>query len=213
MRKGEKKKVEMQRLVAKIISIIFHPLFMPLYGVLLLLFISSTFLSYLPGIVKRIVFIIIAVNTIILPLSVVPFYISQKIIKSVHMDTSRERIIPLTINGFFFYLGYYLLNRLQVTDLIKVYMLASFSVVVVSLLVSLKWKISIHMIGIGGLTGAIISISWHLGVDMKAIWMGLILCGGLIGFARLELNKHTPAQVYSGFVIGLIVAGSVMLFS
>ena len=132
---------------------------MPLYGVLLLLFISSTFLSYLPGIVKRIVFIIIAVNTIILPLSVVPFYISQKIIKSVHMDTSRERIIPLTLNGFFFYLGYYLLNRLQVTDLIKVYMLASFSVVVVTLLVSLKWKISIHMIGIGGLTGAIISIS------------------------------------------------------
>ena len=149
----------MQRLVAKIISIIFHPLFMPVYGVLLLFFISGTFLSYLPGIVKRIVFIIIAVNTIILPLSVVPFYISQKIIKSVHMDTSRERIIPLTLNGFFFYLGYYLLNRLQVTDLIKVYMLASFSVVVVTLLVSLKWKISIHMIGIGGLTGAIISIS------------------------------------------------------
>ena len=149
----------MQRLVAKIISIIFHPLFMPVYGVLLLFFISGTFLSYLPGIVKRIVFIIIAVNTIILPLSVVPFYISQKIIKSVHMDTLRERIIPLTLNGFFFYLGYYLLNRLQIPDLIKVYMLASFSVVVVSLLVSLKWKISIHMIGIGGLTGAIISIS------------------------------------------------------
>lgn len=201
----------MQRLVAKIISIIFHPLFMPVYGIVILLYISGTFLTYLPGMVKRIVFIIIAVNTIILPLSVVPFYISQKVIKSIHMETSRERIIPLTMNSIFFYLAFYLLNKLQVPDLIKMYILASFSVVVVTLLISLKWKISIHMIGIGGLTGAIISISWHLGVDMKGIWMGLILCSGLIGFARLELNIHTPAQVYSGFFTGLIVAGSVLL--
>jgi len=184
---------------------------MPVYGMLILFYISGTFLSFLPVMVKRIVLIIIAVNTIILPLSVVPFYISQKVIKSIHMDTSRERIIPLTMNSIFFYLGFYLLNKLQVPDLIKMYVFASFSVGVVTLLVSLKWKISIHMIGIGGLTGAILSISWHLGVDMKGVWMGLILCGGLIGFARLELNKHTPVQVYSGFFIGLIVAGGVML--
>jgi len=203
----------MQRWIAKVVSLILHPLFMPVYGILILFYISGTFLSFLPGIVKRIVLIIIAVNTIILPLSVVPFYISQKVIKSIHMDTSGERIIPLAMNSIFFYLGFYLLNRLQVPDLIKMYVLASFSVVVVTLLVSLKWKISIHMIGIGGLTGAILSISWHLGVDMKEVWMGLILCGGLIGFARLELNKHTPVQVYSGFFIGLIVAGSMMLFS
>ena len=201
----------LERLVAKIISVIFHPLFMPVYGILILFFISGTFLSYLAGPVKNIVLLIIAVNTIILPLSVVPFYISQKIIKSIHMETARERVIPLIMNSIFFYLGFYLLNRLQVPDLIKMYVLASFSVVVVTLLVSLKWKISIHMMGIGGLTGAIISISWHLGVDMKAVWMGLILCSGLIGFARLELNKHTPAQVYSGFFIGLIVAGGVLL--
>ncbi len=185
-------------------------MFMPVYG-MLILFNSGTFLSYLSGPVKRIVLIIIIVNTIILPLSFVPFYLTQKVIKSIHMDTSRERIIPLTMNSIFYYLGFYLLNRLQVPDLIKMYLLASFSVVVVTLLVSLKWKISIHMIGIGGLTGAIVSISWHLGVDMKAIWMGLILCSGLIGFARLALNKHTPAQVYAGFVTGFIVAGGVMM--
>jgi len=201
----------MQKLIAKIISVIFHPLFMQGYGILILFFISGTFLSYLAGPVKNIVLIIIAVNTIILPLSVVPLYISQKIIKSIHMETARERVIPLVMNSIFFYLGFYLLNKLQVPELIKMYVLASFSVVVVTLLVSLKWKISIHMMGIGGLTGAIISISWHLGVDMKAVWMGLILCGGLIGFARLELNKHTPAQVYSGFFIGFIVAGGVLM--
>jgi len=201
----------MQKLIAKIISVIFHPLFMQGYGILILFFISGTFLSYLAGPVKNIVLIIIAVNTIILPLSVVPLYISQKIIKSIHMETARERVIPLVMNSIFFYLGFYLLNKLQVPELIKMYVLASFSVVVVTLLVSLKWKISIHMMGIGGLTGAIISISWHLGVDMKAVWMGLILCGGLIGFARLELNKHTPAQVYSGFFIGFLVAGGVLL--
>lgn len=200
----------MQRRIAKVISVILHPMFMPVYG-MLILFNSGTFLSYLPAGVKRIVFIIIIVNTIILPLSLVPFYLTQKVIKSIHMETSRERIIPLLMNTIFYYLGFYLLDRLQVPGLIKMFLLASASVVFVTLLVSLKWKISIHMIGIGGLLGAIIIVSWHLGVDMKAVWLGLILCAGLTGFARLELNKHTPAQVYSGFLTGLLVAGSVLM--
>ncbi len=200
----------MQRRIAKVISVILHPMFMPVYG-MLILFNSGTFLSYLPAGVKRIVFIIIIVNTIILPLSLVPFYLTQKVIKSIHMETSRERIIPLLMNTIFYYLGFYLLDRLQVPGLIKMFLLASASVVFVTLLVSLKWKISIHMIGIGGLLGAIIIVSWHLGVDMKAVCLGLFLCAGLTGFARLELNKHTPAQVYSGFLTGLLVAGSVLM--
>lgn len=200
----------MQKQIAKVISVILHPMFMPVYG-MLILFNSGPFLYYPPGPVKRIVLIIIVVNTIILPLSLVPLYLNQKVIKSIHMETPHERIIPLMMNTIFYYLGFYLLNRLQVPSLIRMFLLASASVVFVTLLVSLKWKISIHMIGIGGLLGAIIIISWHQGLDMKAVWLGLILCTGLTGFARLELNKHTPAQVYSGFLTGLLVAGSVLM--
>jgi membrane-associated phospholipid phosphatase len=31
-----------------------------------------------------------------------------------------------------------------------------------------------------------------------------LLIAGLLGYARLKLEAHTPAQVYSGFAIGLI---------
>lgn len=202
----------MQKWSAKIISIIFHPVLMPAYG-MLILFSSGTFISYLPEAVKRISLIIIAVNTIILPLSLIPLYLSQNIIKSIQMNTSRERIIPMAMNAIFYYLGFYLLNRLQVPDMIKIYMLASFLVAAVTLILCLKWKISIHMIGIGGLTGAIISIYFHLGIDLKAVWMTLIIFSGLTGFARLYLNRHNPAQVYSGFLTGFLIAGGVVLLA
>jgi len=29
-----------------------------------------------------------------------------------------------------------------------------------------------------------------------------ILVSGLIGFARLKLQAHTPAQIYAGFILG-----------
>jgi membrane-associated phospholipid phosphatase len=32
-----------------------------------------------------------------------------------------------------------------------------------------------------------------------------LLLSGLVGVARLQLNAHTPAQVYSGFLFGFTV--------
>lgn len=201
----------MQNRAAKIISIVFHPILMPLYGILIL-YNSGTYITYLPAATKQISLIIIAVSTIILPLSMIPFYLSKNIIGSVQMESSRERIIPLAMNTIFYFMGFYLLNRLQLPDMIITYMLAVFLIAVATLILNLKWKISIHMIGIGGVTGVIAGLYLILGIDLKPVWMTLIITSGFTGFARLYLNKHTPAEVYSGFLTGLILASGVVIF-
>ena len=61
------------------------------------------------------------------------------------------------------------------------------------------------MIGIGGMTGALIGISLSLHVDLQALILLFVFLSGLAGYARLKLKAHTQTQIYSGFVCGLLV--------
>jgi membrane-associated phospholipid phosphatase len=40
-------------------------------------------------------------------------------------------------------------------------------------------------------------------IDSTMLILGLIILSGLVGFARLKLNTHSPAQVYAGFGVGV----------
>jgi membrane-associated phospholipid phosphatase len=71
-------------------------------------------------------------------------------------------------------------------------------------LINLVWKVSAHMVGIGGVIGAVIALSVQLDTDFFYILSSLILLAGLLGYSRLKLNAHTPAQVYLGFVVGFL---------
>ena len=61
------------------------------------------------------------------------------------------------------------------------------------------WKISIHMVGIGGPIVAI----WFSGFQYP-ILMGSIVV--LVGLARILLKAHTPTQVVTGTVLALGLA-------
>ena len=154
----------MRNIIPAIISILFHPIFMPVYG-LLILFNSGTFISFIPYEAKKYIFLIVLICTVLLPLSFVPFYIFRKIIDDIHMRSNRERIIPLLVNSLFFYLGYLFISKLQLPPVIKSYMFSCTVAVFLALLVSIWWKISLHMLGIGGLIGAVILFSFRLGSD------------------------------------------------
>ena len=183
---------------------------MPTYGILIL-FNSGTFLTYLPFEYKRLIFIIVLVNTAILPMCLVPLYLYKKIISTIHMSSNRERIIPLLVSTLLFFFAYYLVNQLNIPHLIKSYILAGAVAAFIAFLISFKWKISVHMMGIGGLFGAVLVISSRLMVDLKFYWIAIIIIAGLTGFARLRLDSHNPLQVYVGFGIGLISVAGVLL--
>jgi membrane-associated phospholipid phosphatase len=61
------------------------------------------------------------------------------------------------------------------------------------------------MAGIGGLIGAIIALSLRLGLNSSLVLGILIGIAGLIGSSRLILGKHTPMQIYAGFLVGFSV--------
>ena len=128
------------------------------------------------------------------------------VIKSVYMKERKERIIPTVFTGFFYLLGFFLLNRIPVVpSFIKGFMLATILVIAIALAITFFWKISMHMIGIGGLTGAVLALSIRFGIDAWMIFSFILLISGLLGSSRLYLNAHTPAQVHCGYLLGGIV--------
>jgi membrane-associated phospholipid phosphatase len=69
---------------------------------------------------------------------------------------------------------------------------------IVLALITLGWKISFHT---ATLTGAVAVLWWYVGTGAAA----LLVLVMVVGWARLRLRRHTPAQV----VAGALVAGAV----
>ncbi len=191
----------MQKKIASIISTLLHPMLMPTIG-LLIIFSTQSHITFLPFEYRRLVTIIVLISTCILPLSVIPIFIQTKIIKSIHMDSSKERILPLMVTGLFFILGYYFLKKFQLPSFIPLFFLGTLVALIISLAISFFWKISIHMVGIGGIIGALIAMYIKYGVNTN---MWLLICigiAGIVGTCRLILNAHNPYQIYAGLFLG-----------
>jgi hypothetical protein len=193
------------------LSYIFHPLIMPTLGVYVILN-SGTYISLMPTEAKNIVLTVVFTCTFCIPLAFLPFFYYGKITKSLVMEDKNERFIPLIVTALLYYLSYYLLHRMVAPGLIQAFLLASTIAVCVNTIVTSQWKISAHMIGIGGVIGLIIAMSVLYRADMMLYLMIAIFLGGLTGFARLSLNAHTPLQVYGGLATGFLVIVMTMSF-
>lgn len=197
---------------AKILSVLFHPLLLPSIGILILLN-SGSILEFLPFQAKKIILLIVFVSTIILPLTFVPFFIFQKIIKNVQMENKRERLIPFFVTSVLYFFCYYMLKRLGAPQIIVLFILAAAINIFILFLFSLKYKISAHMAGIGGLTGALIAFSFILKVNLEYFIIAAIIISGIIGYSRLKLETHKQYQIYIGWFTGLIISSVILFFS
>lgn len=194
----------MQNTLAKWISIILHPLLMPTIGVIIFLN-SGLHISYFPWEIKKLIYLMVFLGTFLIPVSLIPFFLYRKIIFNVEMKGRKERFLPMFITTIFYFFTYYIFVRIQVSHILQLFILASAISVMAGFLTTLKWKISAHLIGIGGLTGGVIALAFKYYLDLELILMILFLVTGLLAWARLKLNSHNQAQVYAGYFTGLII--------
>lgn len=195
--------------ISKGISYAFHPTLMPLLGIYLIL--SYTHLILLPYEGKVAIFKIVGLSTLVLPIMVLPFLYYQKLITDITVSERRERLLPITLAIIFYFFGYYILRRLGGPSIIQSFLLSSFICVFIAGLISLRWKISLHMIGIGGLIGLISAMSFLYQTGIEFILMASILIAGLTGTARLYLKEHSQTQIYSGFLLGFILTFGIVV--
>jgi len=128
------------------------------------------------------------------------------------METKEERIIPYTSAALYYFALFYLFYNAGFPNIFQILILGAALSILLIIFVSLKWKISAHTTGIGGLAGAALGITYRFQLDMHLVLMLIILFSGIVGYARLKLNVHSPAQVYSGFILGFSIELLLMIF-
>jgi hypothetical protein len=89
--------------------------------------------------------------------------------------------------------------------ILSYFMLGATILVICAILISFFHSISLHMIGAGGMTGALLGLAFSQSQDIIAFVFLAILFTGLTGSARLKLNLQKPMEVYSGFLVGVTV--------
>jgi len=198
--------------IAKFISIIFHPLLMPTYGFALLFFTQNYISTFIPFKARLVIICITFIFTFILPTINALILLKMKRINSLEMETGRERTIPY-LSTFLYYIAlFYLFYSAKFSPVFIILILGAALSVLATFLINFIWKISAHAVGIGGIIGAIAGISFRLSIDLQWAFLLTILLSGIIGFARLKLLAHTPAQVYAGYLTGFLVQFLLMLF-
>ena len=156
----------------------------------------------IPKQLHLLIFAIVGVYTLLIPLLSSVVLKKMNVISNYEMNDRNERKLPFLIAGFSFFFCYYMLQKYPSLIIISIVMLGATIAMLIALLLNYKFKISAHMIGIGGLVGSLAGLTQLLGIDYRLLIIIGLLIAGVIGSSRLYLGAHAPYQVYSGFLIG-----------
>ena len=200
----------MESRIAKVISVLFHPLVMPTYIFVLLLTLNAHFALILPLKAKGLLLGMIFISTCILPLLMIILFKHIGKVMSTEIEGRQERILALIISGVFYYLSWRMLRQMHFSPIFQLFMIGTFYALVFTLLINLFWKISFYMVAAGSAAGMLIGLSLLLNQPVQIIIVVTIVISGIIGFARLKLESHDPAQIYLGWIVGLAVMLLVM---
>ena len=187
---------------AKIVSIVFHPLLMPTLGFFIILDSSIYLSSSIDPLTTKITYATIFIFTCVLPFINVWFLVNKGYAKDIYLRTRKERKLPYLFSVVYYLILYYFLKQINLPPAIYLMILGTTIAAIITLLINLRWKISAHMVGIGGVLGAVIGISERFMQNLNGTIIVLFLVAGIIGYARLKLDAHTSSQVYAGFATG-----------
>ncbi|RZW43778.1 MAG: hypothetical protein EX263_11375 [Flavobacteriaceae bacterium] len=129
----------------------------------------------------------------------------MKRIKSMHLETARERVIPLII---FIFIIILIMNRVfPSNELIEPYYFmvgilgSTISCLILALL---KIKASIHMMAIGGVLMFFIALGIHFNINIIGSIALIFIIAGAVASSRLHLRAHSAIEIVIGFFIGLL---------
>ena len=188
--------------VARVTSIVFTPFSIPFLAFLVLFLFS--YLRIMPILYKGIVLGIVYCFTILTP--TITIFLFRKINGFARQELSerKKRYVPILLTIISYVFCLLMMRKLNIPWYMTGIIFVSLVISIICILVNLKWKLSEHMAGMGGIIGGLVSFSALFSYN-PVVWLCLfILIAGILGSARIVLGHHTLGEVLSGFVVGLV---------
>lgn len=192
------------KIVAKVISYVFHPLFIPTY---VFLFMVHTYPVEFQFQARPFFIQLVTIfwMSAFFPAFSVFLLWRLKFAESIHLKSQKERIGPyIIIMIFYWWLWYLSKNFTDQPFALRVFFLGAFLTTPVALVLNNFFKISMHTIAVGCaatfLTIIAFHNSFHIGQGIAVAW----LIAGLVCTARLIASDHTNKEIYTGLILGVI---------
>ncbi len=205
---------------AHIVSLVFHPLIIISYILVLLLIINPYLFSIQNERAIGILLIYVVMLTIVLPGLTVMLMRAMGFVNSIHLKERSERIIPLIITGgFYLWLFVNIYENTTIPMAFSIFVLGSTIGLFLAFFFSLFTKVSLHTTGIGGFFVGILLIKYNFSYDSFSLPLGSLgnylistdilvfislFFAGLVGTARLLLRAHSFNEVLLGYFVGVV---------
>lgn len=190
------------RIFLKVISYIFHPLFIPMAGTMAYFIVTP---KYSPLGLQSGNVLPIFVLTVIIPIITYLILKNLGVVNTVFMPTVKERRYPLYVHILLILLVIYKVIPNNYIVELHFYFIGLLTAAMTALvLLFFKLKISMHLMGIGSLFMFLVCLSIHFEINITLAVSLLTLATGLVTTSRLYLKAHSRPELLIGFLIGLI---------
>ena len=182
----------LRKTLARAVSIVFHPVFVPSMIYAFLLAFSPDFFFGVPPKSQTWWLIIISYITITFPLLVVFLLWRLKFIDSMQMHGLKERYGPLIASMLFYFWTFWLFHKqFQAPILLQSFLFGVFLATVCLFMATIFFKVSLHSGAWGGVMMFAIICAFNQ-IQFSIIFLLLaIIIAGLVGTSRIYLNEHT----------------------
>ena len=200
----------MKNRIATIISGIFHPLLLPIYGSISLLCLDY---FYFYSIFQKIYIVLfVGTSTCVLPLVALLLLKMAGYISNLKVEQRKERY------------GVYIVSLLSYLILIcwlwqSVFLfwimplaISVFFVLLTIAIINVFWKISIHASAMGCLAGGVLFTMVLLQITLLWFFVSVVFLSGVVMTARLQLWAHSLSQVLVGYIVGLFFTAILPFF-
>ncbi|MDT0605726.1 hypothetical protein [Croceitalea rosinachiae] len=185
----------------KSFSYLFHPLFIPIVGTISYFIVTPKYssLELQSGNILP-----IFILTVIIP--IIFFFILKNLgmIHSIFAPSIAERKYPLYISIILYMMILYkVIPQNYINELYFFFVGLVISSVTLLILLFLKVKASIHLLGMGSILLFLIGLSIHFETNITFAIAIFTVCTGLVATSRLFMKAHSKAELLVGFLVGI----------
>lgn len=209
------------RIMAKVVSYLFHPLSVLSYTLVILL-LANPYVFGVNRIQDRAELIIMVIGTtFIIPSLAIILMRFLDLVDDLQLQIRLQRTGPYIAAGIFYaWMTKNLMSNSEIPEVFAGICMGCTLGIYISFVVNIKFKISLHALGAAAMISILIilylqypysqinlNLPWTGGLSISLItvlFLAVILAG-VIGTSRILLGVHKPAEVYWGYLTGMIM--------
>ena len=192
------------RAIASFISYVFHPVFVPVYLVLFMVYVHPYLFAGFDGFGRSMIVMRAVIMYAFFPAITVVLLKAVKFIDTIYLKTQKDRIIPLVACGIWYFWMWFVERGLEeypkpaVQLALAIWLSASFG-----LMANIVMKVSLHAIAMGVMLTFILLLAFSQSLNFGIYISIALLITGLVCTSRFIVSDHHPKEVYGGLGIGM----------